>query len=94
MRENHGRFGGWFNVYLRPDSNVDRVGGVSYAAGMGLIRTLFWVALFLFFTFCFIVFFEHGSHDFVPGFKMEFERVKAFVVSQAAKTPTPAPKKP
>ena len=60
---------------------------------MGMIRTLFWVVLFLFFTFCFIVFFEHGSHDFVPGFKQEFERLKSFVISQAKPTPTPAEKK-
>jgi hypothetical protein len=59
---------------------------------MALIRTLFWVALFLFFTFCFIVFFEYGTHDFVPGFKKEFERIKTFVVSQTSKTPPP--KKP
>jgi hypothetical protein len=57
---------------------------------MALLRTLFWLVLFLFFTFCFIVFFEYGSHDFVPGFKKEFERVKSFVVaqtSQPSKTP-------
>lgn len=61
---------------------------------MALLRTLFWVALFLFFTFCFIVFFEYGAHDFVPGFKKEAERVKTFVVSQTSKMPSPAPKKP
>jgi hypothetical protein len=59
---------------------------------MALLRTLFWVALFAFFTFCFIVFFEYGSHDFVSGFKKEFERVKTYVVSQTSKTPPP--KKP
>lgn len=61
---------------------------------MALLRTLFWVALFLFFTFCFIVFFEYGTHDFVPGFKKEIERVKTLVVNQTSKTPSPAPKKP
>lgn len=61
---------------------------------MQLLRNLFWVVLFLFFTFCFIVFFEHGSRDFVPGFKKEFERVKSFVVSQTAKAaPSPSPAK-
>jgi hypothetical protein len=58
---------------------------------MALLRTLFWVALFAFFTFCFIVFFEYGSHDFVPGFKKEFERAKTYVVGL---TKTPSPKKP
>ncbi|MEP6602371.1 MAG: hypothetical protein ABJB69_00310 [Spartobacteria bacterium] len=46
---------------------------------MGLIRTLFWVVLFLFFTFCFVVLFEYGTHDFTVGFKKEFARVEAFV---------------
>ncbi|HEY2125476.1 MAG TPA: hypothetical protein VGG94_08455 [Chthoniobacterales bacterium] len=61
---------------------------------MSLLRNLFWVALFLFFTFCFIVFFEYGSHDFVSGFKREGERVKSFVMTQIGKsspTPSPAP---
>lgn len=46
---------------------------------MSLIRGLFWLVLFVFFTFCFIVLFEYGTHDFVPGFKKEFARVVAFV---------------
>ena len=46
---------------------------------MALIRTLFWVVLFLFFTFSFVVLFEYGTHDFVPGFKKEFARIEAFV---------------
>ena len=45
---------------------------------MALIRTLFWVALFVFFTFCFVVLFEYGTHDFVVGFKKELARVEAF----------------
>jgi hypothetical protein len=48
-------------------------------AAMSLIRGLFWLVLFAFFTFCFIVLFEHGTHDFSTGFKKEFERVKTFV---------------
>lgn len=46
---------------------------------MGVIRTLFWVLLFVFFTFSFVVLFEYGTSDFVPGFKKEFDRVTAFV---------------
>lgn len=56
---------------------------------MGLLRSLFWVLLFVFFTFCFVVLFEHGTHEFVPGFKYEFARAEKFVkefVSQPAKT--------
>ena len=46
---------------------------------MALLRGLFWLALFIFFTFCFVVLFEYGTHDFTTGFQKEFERVKSFV---------------
>ncbi|MEY2440556.1 MAG: hypothetical protein QOI34_1941 [Verrucomicrobiota bacterium] len=59
---------------------------------MALLRTFFWVALFLFFTFSFVVLFEYGTSDFVPGFQKEFARIKTFVVNQTSKTP-PAKKK-
>lgn len=63
--------------------------------GMALLRSLFWIALFLFFTFCFIVFFEYGSRDFTTGFKKEYLRIKSFVVAQTTKTTAPpAEKKP
>ena len=51
---------------------------------MSLIRGLFWVVLFVFFTFCFVVLFEYGTHDFANGFQKEFEKVKTFA-QQAAK---------
>ena len=47
---------------------------------MSLLRGLFWLVLFVFFTFCFVVLFEYGTHDFTSGFKTEFERVKAFAL--------------
>ncbi len=47
---------------------------------MSLIRGLFWLVLFVFFTFCFVVLFEYGPHDFTTGFQKEFERVKTFVI--------------
>ena len=50
---------------------------------MGVIRTLFWVLLFVFFTFSFVVLFEYGTSDFVPGFKKEFDRVTTFVKEAA-----------
>jgi hypothetical protein len=56
---------------------------------MALIRGLFWFALFLFFTFSFIVLFEYGTHDFANGFQKEFARVKSFVMKQADKTQKP-----
>ena len=47
---------------------------------MSLLRGLFWIALFAFFTFCFVVLFEYGTADFSTGFKTEFEKVKAFAM--------------
>jgi hypothetical protein len=49
---------------------------------MSLLRGIFWFALFVFFTFCFVVLFDYGTHDFVNGFQKEFARVKSFVVKQ------------
>ena len=49
---------------------------------MSVIRGLFWLVLFVFFTFCFVVLFEYGTHDFTNGFKTEFERAKTFVVEK------------
>jgi hypothetical protein len=58
---------------------------------MSLLRGLFWLVLFVFFTFCFVVLFEYGSHDFVSGFQKEFERVKTFA-KEAGKTAPPKKK--
>jgi hypothetical protein len=59
---------------------------------MALLRGLFWLVLFVFFTFCFVVLFEYGTHDFVTGFQKEFERVKAYAMD-ASKPAAPKPKK-
>ena len=59
---------------------------------MALLRTIFWVVLFLFFTFSFVVLFEYGTSDFVPGFKAEFARLKTFVTNQTSKTVEPKKK--
>ncbi len=56
---------------------------------MALLRGLFWFALFLFFTFSFVVLFEYGTHDFANGFQKEFVRVKSFVIKQTDKTQNP-----
>jgi hypothetical protein len=61
-------------------------------SGMALLRSLFWVVLFLFFTFCFIVLFEYGTHDFVPGFQKEAQRIKTFVLQQTNKATEPKKK--
>ena len=65
-------------------------------AGMSLIRGLFWLVLFIFFTFSFVVLFEYGTHDFTNGFKQEAERVKNFCVDMVSKpkaSPSPGSKK-
>ena len=46
---------------------------------MGLLRSLCWFLLFVFFTFSFVVLFEYGTSDFVNGFEKEFNRVSNYV---------------
>src|SRR5438067_13881163 len=63
---------------------------------MSLIRGLFWLVLFIFFTFSFVVLFEYGTHDFSNGFKQEAERVKNFcmdMVSKPKASPSPGARK-
>jgi hypothetical protein len=50
---------------------------------MALLRGLFWFVLFIVLTFCFVVLFEYGPHDFANGVQKEYARVKSFVVKQA-----------
>ncbi len=49
---------------------------------MGLLRKLFWVALFIAFTFSFVVLFEYGTKDFIKDFpknaKAEYARLQAY----------------
>jgi hypothetical protein len=54
-------------------------------AGMSLLRGLFWIILFVFFTFCFVVLFEYGTSGFTTGFQTEFNRIKTFVMKQVGK---------
>ena len=49
---------------------------------MALLRGLFWLVLFIILTFCFVVLFEYGPHDFANGVQKEYTRVKSFVVKQ------------
>jgi preprotein translocase subunit SecY len=49
---------------------------------MAVVRGIFWVALFIIFTFCFVVLFEYGPRDFARGIQKEYARVKSFVVKQ------------
>lgn len=61
---------------------------------MSLIRGLFWLVLFAFFTFCFVVLFEYGTKDFQSGFKKEFERVKTYVKESTGGKPAKPGKTP
>ena len=49
---------------------------------MALLRGLFWLVLFMVLTFCFVVLFEYGPHDFANGVQKEYARVKSFVLKQ------------
>jgi hypothetical protein len=49
---------------------------------MPFLRGLFWFALFIIFTFCFVVLFEYGPRDFVSGVHKECARVKSFVARE------------
>jgi hypothetical protein len=50
---------------------------------MAILRGFFWLVLFIVLTFCFVVLFEYGPHDFANGVQKEYARVKSFVVKQA-----------
>jgi hypothetical protein len=71
------------------DLSLTRPGDYVNVAAMALLRGLFWLGLFVFFTFCFVVLFEYGTHDFAAGFQKEFERVKSFAKEAAHPAATP-----
>jgi hypothetical protein len=49
---------------------------------MGLIRKLFWIALFLVSTFCFLVLFDHGTVNYVKNFQLDFQNFKTLLSTQ------------
>jgi len=49
---------------------------------MGLLRSVFWFGLFFLLTFCFVVLFEYGPHDFANGAQKEYARVKSLVIKR------------
>ncbi len=53
---------------------------------MVLLRGLFWFALFVVLTFCFVVLFEYGPRDFASGAEKEYDRVKSFVLKRTQQT--------
>jgi hypothetical protein len=66
-----------------PTTDIDRSVRSGYSFAMALLRGLFWFALFIVFTFCFVVLFEYGPRNFANGVQKEYTRVKSFVVKQA-----------
>ena len=54
---------------------------------MSLLRGLFWLILFVFFTFCFVVLFEYGTHDFASGFQQEGQRLITFIKEAGKQAP-------
>src|SRR5947207_13452422 len=50
---------------------VDQTPSLPQDRAMSLIRGLFWLVLFVFFTFSFVVLFEYGTHDFTHCFTHE-----------------------
>jgi hypothetical protein len=47
---------------------------------MALLRGIFWLALFVVLTFCFVVLFDYGPRDFADGAQKEYARVKTLVI--------------
>lgn len=58
---------------------------------MALLRSLFWFALFLASTFCFVVLFEHGFTNFGGNAEKELESVKKMVGLAPKKAPAAVP---
>jgi len=49
---------------------------------MALIRSLFFVALFIFSTLCFVVLFEHGPMNFSKNLQVEVQYFQKFIHSE------------
>jgi len=49
---------------------------------MALVRSVFWFGLFFLLTFCFVVLFEYGPHDFANGAQKEYARIKSLVIKR------------
>jgi hypothetical protein len=71
-------------------SSIDGSTHLFTIENMGLITKLFWAALFVGFTFSFVVLFEHGSKDFLKDFaknaKIEYASFQEFTAPSKAKS--------
>ena len=66
--------------------------GIKVGNTMGLIRNLFWLAIFVVATLCFVVLFEKGTNNFVPNVQKqigEFSQAVQEQLATPAKTPKP-----
>ncbi len=49
---------------------------------MVLLRSVFWLGLFVLLTFCFVVLFEYGPGNFANGARKEYSRIISLVVKE------------
>ena len=56
---------------------------------MALLRNIFWLAVFVFATLCFVVLFEKGTDKFVPNVQKQIQDFSAAVQEQIAPAKTP-----
>ena len=61
---------------------------------MGLLRTLFWVLLFLVSTFAFTVLFEYGPSNYASNAKQEWQSMVSFYHAKVGNQPAGGEKKP
>ncbi len=61
---------------------------------MGLLRMLFWVALFLVSTFAFTVLFEHGTHNYFANAGREWDSLMQFYHQKVGGAAPKEPGKP
>jgi hypothetical protein len=54
---------------------------------IALVRKLFWFAVFLLATFCFIVIFEHGTANFTANAKQEYADLKQMFFKDIKRKP-------
>jgi len=58
---------------------------------MALLRKIFWLAIFLFATLCFVVLFEKGTNHFVPNVQKQIQEFSQAVQDQIAPPKTAKP---
>jgi len=67
------------------------VGALKLATQMALLRKIFWLAIFVFATLCFVVLFEKGTNNFVPNVQKQFQEFSKMVQDQITPPKTAKP---